>query len=39
MNRNDFWVLLYWGGTDLLAALIWPYKGGIKTAPIWPITK
>ena len=33
MNRNDFWVLLYWGGTDLLAALIWPYKGGIKTAP------
>ena len=33
MNRNDFWVLLYCGGTDLLAALIWPYKGGIKTAP------
>ena len=33
MNRNDFWWLLFFGGTDLLAALIWPYKGGIKTAP------
>ena len=33
MNRNDFGWLLFFGGTDLLAALIWPYKGGIKTAP------
>ena len=33
MNRNYFGWLLFFGGTDLLAALIWPYKGGIKTAP------
>lgn len=33
MNRNDFWVLLYWGGTDLLAALIGPYRGNKNLAP------
>lgn len=33
MNRNDFWVLLYWGGIDLLAALIGPYRGNKNLAP------
>ena len=33
MNRNEFWVLLYWGGIDLLAALIGPYRGNKNLAP------
>ena len=33
MNRNDFWWLLFFGGTDLLAALIGPYRGNKNLAP------